>query len=271
MRKLKFSFSRSALIQIYFSYLLPVLEYASTVWDGCSTQNSDILDKIQNEAARIVTGLTRSISLDNLYRKCGWLSLAERRRQKKLNFMFKVHHGQVPTYISDLISPLVRDISNYPLRNMNNYSAPFTGTEFFKKSSIPSSISLWNAADNSLKESNTLQSFKHHQKRSSTFNLKIPSYYLFGNRRLAVLHARMRNNCSNLNFDLFNNFLRLDPLYTCLVEPENAEHYFFRYNEYNNQRLVLFNSLRNFHPKALRHDVLLCGNPNLSVEDNRFF
>ena len=58
-----------------------------------------------------------------------WLSLAERRRQQKLNFMFKVHHGQVPTCISDLIPPLVRDISNYQLRNMNNYSARFECTE----------------------------------------------------------------------------------------------------------------------------------------------
>ena len=205
--------------------------------------------------------------MDRLYRECGWLSPLERRRQQKLNFMFKVHPGQVPTYISDLIPPLVREISNYPLRNMNNYSAPFARTEFFKRSSIPS-ISLWNAADNSLKESITLQSFKHHQKSSSTCNLKIPSYYLFGNRRLAVLHARMRNNCSNVNFDLFNNFLRPDTLSTCRAEPENAEHYFFRCNEYNNQRLVLFNSLRNFQP--LRHDILLFGNPNLGVEDNTF-
>ena len=87
MRKLKFSLSRSALNQIYFSYLLPTLEYASSVWDGCTAQNADILNKVQNEAARIVTGLTRSVSLDKLFKECGWLSLLERRRQQKLNFM----------------------------------------------------------------------------------------------------------------------------------------------------------------------------------------
>ena len=95
MRKLKFSLSRSALNQIYFSYLLPALEYASSVWDGCTAQNADTLNKVQNEAARIVTGLTRSFSLDKLFKECGWLSLLERRRQQKLNFMFKVHQGQV--------------------------------------------------------------------------------------------------------------------------------------------------------------------------------
>ena len=81
--------------------------------------------------------------------------------------MFKVHHGQVPIYIADLIHPLVRDISKYPLRNMKNYSAPFTLTEIFKNHYF-----FWNAAENSVKESNTFPTFKHHQKSSSTFNFK---------------------------------------------------------------------------------------------------
>ena len=167
------------------------------------------------------------------------LSLSERRKQQKLNFMFKVHQGQVPNYISDLIPPLVRDVSNYPLRNMHNYSIPFARTEMFKKSCIPSSISLWNAADNTLKDSNSLQSFKYQQKRISSVNLKVPSYYIVGNRRLSVLHARMRNNCSNLNLDFFNNFLRPDSFCSCLQEPENAEHYLFKCHKYNDQRMVI--------------------------------
>ena len=55
MRKLKYSFSRNALNQMYMSYLLPVVEYASVVLDGCSERDSQTLQKIQNEAARLVT------------------------------------------------------------------------------------------------------------------------------------------------------------------------------------------------------------------------
>ena len=33
MRKLKYYISRNALKQMYMSYLLPVVEYASVVWD----------------------------------------------------------------------------------------------------------------------------------------------------------------------------------------------------------------------------------------------
>ena len=97
MRNLKFSFSRNSLNQIYFSYLLPVLEYASIVWDECAAYNSDTLDKIESEAARIVTGLTRSVFLNTLYKECGLFSLTERRTQQKLSFMFKFHHDLLPT------------------------------------------------------------------------------------------------------------------------------------------------------------------------------
>ena len=68
MRKLKYSISRNARNQLYMSYMLPVDEYVSILWDGCSEQDSQTLQKIQNEAARAVTRLTGSVSLENLYK-----------------------------------------------------------------------------------------------------------------------------------------------------------------------------------------------------------
>ena len=101
MCKHKYSSSRNALNQMYMSYLLPVVEYASVVWDGCSEPDSQTLQKIQNETARLVTELMRSVSLENLYKECGWLTLSQRRKQHKLSFMYNVNAGLVPSYISD--------------------------------------------------------------------------------------------------------------------------------------------------------------------------
>ena len=61
--------------------------------------------KLQHEAARIVTGLTRSLSLENLYKECGWPSLAIRRKYQKLNFMYEALNNMVPEYISVYNSP----------------------------------------------------------------------------------------------------------------------------------------------------------------------
>ena len=122
MRRLKFVLNRQALNQIYLSYVRPVLEYSSIVWDGWSVNCSNSLDLLQNEAARIVTGLTRSVSLDNLYNECGWESLSTRRRKQKLCFMFKVCNNMVPSYVTDLFPPLRNELSNYPLRDGEHFS-----------------------------------------------------------------------------------------------------------------------------------------------------
>ena len=84
---------------MYMSYMLLILEYASVVSDGCSEQDSVTLQKVQNEAARLVTGLTSSVSLENLFKECGWATLSQRRQQHKLSFMYNVYTGIVPSYI----------------------------------------------------------------------------------------------------------------------------------------------------------------------------
>ena len=75
MRKLKYTLSRNALNKIHFYHLLPIIEYASIVWDDCTKQDSNTPQKIQNEAAYIATGLTRSVSLIQFYNECGWTNL----------------------------------------------------------------------------------------------------------------------------------------------------------------------------------------------------
>ena len=78
MRKLKFALDRRSLEVIYTSFNRPGLEYADVVWCNLSNYDSDKLDKIQNECARIVTGATRLVSLQRLQQECNWESLTVR-------------------------------------------------------------------------------------------------------------------------------------------------------------------------------------------------
>ena len=86
---------------MYISYARPLLEYSSIVWDGCSEQDKTALERFQNEAARIVTGLTRSTSIANLYRECGWDALAKRRQFQKMCFCTNALIASFPiTYLT---------------------------------------------------------------------------------------------------------------------------------------------------------------------------
>jgi hypothetical protein len=56
---------------IYISFIRPLLEYACELWDGCFEHDSEEIEKIQLEAARIVTGLTKFSSLEAIYFETG--------------------------------------------------------------------------------------------------------------------------------------------------------------------------------------------------------
>ena len=201
MRELKYSISRNGLNQIHMSYMLSVVEYASVVWGGCSEQDSQTLQKIQIEAVRIVTGLTRSVSLDNLYKVCGWATLSQKSQQHKLSFMNNVNTGMVLSYTQDLIPPLVSEISVYPLRNNRNISVPLNRTCISQKAYIPPAFRLWNSLDDNFKNISTLPTFKKHI--MSKFSIAhVPPYFSIGNRYVSALHARLKNKCSGLNSDL---------------------------------------------------------------------
>lgn len=69
---LKHFLYKSALIKIYFAFIRPILEYGSIVWDNCSHENSNLLENVQIEAGRIISGLRKNSSKNALYSQLVW-------------------------------------------------------------------------------------------------------------------------------------------------------------------------------------------------------
>ena len=67
----KHQVSRKVLINIYLSFIRPVLEYADIVWDNCTLHESNVLESVQVEAGRIITGLRIDSSKAKLYEELG--------------------------------------------------------------------------------------------------------------------------------------------------------------------------------------------------------
>ena len=120
MRKLKFRLDRKSLEVIYTSFIRPILEYGDVVWDNCSQYEKQEIEKVQIEAARIVTGTTKLISLNLLYIEAGWDSLEKRRKYHKLTLFYKMINNISPSYLSDLVPQSVNSISHYNLRNADD-------------------------------------------------------------------------------------------------------------------------------------------------------
>ena len=119
-----------------------------------------------------------------------WLAPFKRKEKKKIVFMYNVVNERVPSYISDMIPPLVRETTQNPLRNNNNIMLPFARTEISRRSCIPSSISFTRTAEN-------VNAFKYQLKKHKFSTSQKPLYYFDGESYFLVMHARLRNNCSN--------------------------------------------------------------------------
>ena len=85
-----FNPSKSESMTFFYANKTNLLEYSNVVWDNCTQYESNDLEKIQNEAARIVTGATKLTSLQSLYIETGWESLASRRQKSKLVLFYKM-------------------------------------------------------------------------------------------------------------------------------------------------------------------------------------
>ena len=167
LRKLKYKLSKDTLNKLYCTYIRPLLEYGSEVWDGCSINGINRLEQIQLNAARIVTGLPIFASLRSLYFETGWENLA-------------------PSYLIDLLLNRVNNITAYNLRNKNDFEIPFSR---YENSYFPSTLKLWNELDPQVRTLPTISRFKSNIK---TIPDKIPDYTNVGERKYNIMLTRIR-------------------------------------------------------------------------------
>ena len=170
---LKMYVDRRTLEQAYISFIRPIFEYGDVVWDSTKTDDHtyDMLEKINADAARLVSGPTARCHLDKLYEENKWETLSHRRKNHRLTVFYKMVYGLVPEYLLNLMPSRIESRTRHNLRNKNEYDSPFCRINAHKYSFLPSTIRDWNDLDNKLKESPSIESFK---KALSRFKEKPP-------------------------------------------------------------------------------------------------
>ena len=128
--------------------------------DNCPVREKESIEKIQNEAARLVTCITRSASINNLYREIDWMTLEDRRKYQKIVCIYKIIHGLTPNYLRDIFAQNVSDRTSYTVRNANDIDIVHCRTELLASSFISSSISLWNELPDDIKSLQSISLFK---------------------------------------------------------------------------------------------------------------
>ena len=81
---------------MYLTFIRPLLEYEDVVWDCNIVYLTNKLESVQAEAATVVTGGTRLVSISKLYPETGWEYLKDRREKHRLIYFYKMNNGLTP-------------------------------------------------------------------------------------------------------------------------------------------------------------------------------
>ena len=128
-KPLKYKLNRYTLEVLFKSLVRSSLEYADVVWDGCSESDSNLLESLQREGARVVTGALKGTNRVSLLKELSWVDLSVRTKLHKLNLMYKIVFKLAPPYLCDLCPEFVSDRCCYSLRSASNLCLPYVRTD----------------------------------------------------------------------------------------------------------------------------------------------
>ena len=235
LRKISRDVPRQCLEILYKSMIRPILEYAGVIFDGSADKYLDRLEAVQRQAALSCTGAYRHTSHERLLEELGWPPLLSRRKQHRMNLMFKIQHNLTPEYLKTICPLLTRERTNYDLRTGMNITTPLPKTATYQKSFVPQTINDWNNLAVAIRELPSIDSFKYYQKKTCGF--KTNSLYHHSSSSAAINHTRIRLGLSGLSAQRFDyNHINDPRCLTCGANNEDITHYFMLCPTYSGPR-----------------------------------
>ena len=152
------------MLHIYQCIIQPRLDYAITLWGFTSQLNLSRVQRLQNRAARIITGNFDYFNVRgiDIVKRLQWMNVIERRDYFVALTVFKCIHGMAPTYISDCITicneVAVRDTRYSTSANL--LTLPYASLDIFKNSFAYRGPFIWNDLPHDIRKCATLSCFK---------------------------------------------------------------------------------------------------------------
>ena len=203
------------------------------------------LEKLQNRAARLVTGTPFRTSTERLRLDLGWDALTVRRELHRLQMYFKLQNDTnniLPDYVVTAMPNTRLQDTQRNLRNAASQSLPPNHTSLFQRSFIPTTTRDWNKLPGTIRTNISPKTFK----RELFKRLCIPEppvYYSLGSKKGNILHTKLRLGMSDLNAHLYSIQKSETPLCSCSNIIETTNHFIIHCTLYAQQRNTLNDTL----------------------------
>ena len=104
IRRIKHFLPRKILVNLYYSLILPHIDYCCTAWGSCSKTNLNIIQRLQNKYARLVLNAAWYTSQCFLLTTLNWQTVEHRIKYQYCLLVLKVLNNLAPPYLEPLIS-----------------------------------------------------------------------------------------------------------------------------------------------------------------------
>ena len=149
---------RNTLIRAYNALILPQFDYCCEVWDTIGVTFSDRLQKLENSAARVITGRKNEHGPSELVlNELNFKTLKERRTQFIASLMYKITHGLAPKKLIVIFQKTLSS-QNCNLRgSTTKLYLPNPKTEYLKKGFSYRGAKLWNGLSDEQRNTQSLR------------------------------------------------------------------------------------------------------------------
>jgi hypothetical protein len=159
LRKLRPFLSRSLLLQIYNSLILPYLTYCNMIWTNASDTRQKKLNALQKKAIRIIDGAEYCAHTNPIFKKLGLLRITDIGQYQILLFVYQFMKHALPENFWNYFTE-TKFIHQHFTRQSTGLNILFARTQLRKKGIKFSGPTLWNHLPSHIKDSSSLVVFK---------------------------------------------------------------------------------------------------------------
>ena len=162
--RLKHTFPKSILKNLYLSLLLPYLNYGNVIWASADKTNLNSLVILQKKAIRIICKVKYFDHTEPLFKSLEILHLSNIYKLNCLLFIYKLFNTNMYIEIKRRVFRN-SDFHNHITRNRSQYRLPRTRLKCIRQSCLHVGLTLWNNVDKDISDSKTIYNFKRQIKK----------------------------------------------------------------------------------------------------------
>ena len=168
VHRLKHLLPKRILLLLYYSLVLPHLDYCNVIWGRTTQTNLQKLQTLQNRYARMILNAEFLTPHKQMLQTLHWQSVTQRIQYNTGLMMYKIMNDLAPAYLQSLVEK--REVQNkivtrYALACPLLIQKP--RTDYYKKSFHYQGSLLWNNLPDCVRSSHSLVQYKKHIKSLS--------------------------------------------------------------------------------------------------------